>query len=72
MTNETAITRGDLRQVIGQIAGRVHQEQRPVDSVNVLQKSFIKERRGTSMTNEDNMETLFHCLYIDIFSVLSV
>lgn len=61
MTNETAITQGDLRLVIGQITDREHQEQWPADSVNALQKSFIKERRGTSMTNEDKSETLFHC-----------
>lgn len=66
MTNETAITQGDLRQVIGQITDRVHQEQWPADSVNALQKSFIKERCGTSVTNEDQSEALFHIFNIDI------
>lgn len=69
MTNETAITRGDLRQVIGQITDRVHQDQWPADSVNALQKSFIKESHGTSMTNEDKRDIISQFLYAHILKL---
>lgn len=59
MTNESVITCADLKPVIGQITDKV-QGPWPADSVIALQKSFIKERCGTSMMNEDKRETLFY------------
>lgn len=57
MTNESVITCADLKQVIGQITDKV-QGPWPVDSVIALQKSFIKERCGASMMNEDKRDII--------------